>query len=104
MKSRSRRLLHILSIEMLAWAVILVIAVVNAIAGVAHAGSLKLAAASGASSSSSASKLVLPRESHVPGGVFTTVIPGAADQRPVASFDGQPAMVVRESDHWRAVV
>ena len=102
MKSRPRRLLHILSIEMLAWAVILVIAVVNAIAGVAHAGSFKLAAASGASSSSS--KLVLPRESHVPGGVFTTVIPGAADQRPVASFDGQPAMVVRESDHWRAVV
>ncbi len=51
-----------------------------------------------------AAGLVLPRESHVPGGVFTTIIPGAAEQRPAVSFDGQPAMVVREGDHWRAVV
>jgi murein DD-endopeptidase MepM/ murein hydrolase activator NlpD len=47
---------------------------------------------------------VLPRESHVPGGVFTTVLAGSADQRPAASFDGTPVMVLREGDHWRAVV
>jgi murein DD-endopeptidase MepM/ murein hydrolase activator NlpD len=40
----------------------------------------------------------------VPGGVFMVVIPGAAEQRPAVSFEGSPAMVVRESDHWRAIV
>src|SRR4051812_10949298 len=51
-----------------------------------------------------ASEVALPTQSLVPGGVFTTAIPGAADLRPSVSLDGIPAMVLREGDHWRAVV
>jgi murein DD-endopeptidase MepM/ murein hydrolase activator NlpD len=49
-------------------------------------------------------KRVLPRESHVPGGVFMTTVAGTADQRPSVSFGDTPAMVVREGDAWRAIV
>jgi len=86
--SRRHRLLGALAVEMALWAVVAPIAVVNV--------------AFGAASAASAS--VFPRESHVPGGVFLPVIPGAADQRPAVSFDGSPAMVLREGDHWRAIV
>jgi murein DD-endopeptidase MepM/ murein hydrolase activator NlpD len=75
------------------WAVIALVAVVN----VAFANT-----SGGATQDASAS--VLPRESHVPGGIFLPVIQGAADQRPAVSFDGHPAMVLREGDHWRAIV
>jgi murein DD-endopeptidase MepM/ murein hydrolase activator NlpD len=47
---------------------------------------------------------VLPRESHVPGGVFMTIIAGSPDQRPTVSFGDTPAMVVREGEAWRAIV
>src|SRR5688572_23606904 len=84
--SRRQRLRHIFLIEMGAWAVVLLIAVANAFA------------------TSAPTALVLPRQSHVPGGVFMTVVPGSADQRPSASFEGAPAMVIREGENWRVIV
>jgi murein DD-endopeptidase MepM/ murein hydrolase activator NlpD len=51
-----------------------------------------------------AQALQLPRESHVPGGVATFRIEGSADRAPLVRFDGARAMVLRESDHWLAVV
>jgi murein DD-endopeptidase MepM/ murein hydrolase activator NlpD len=69
--------------------VIAVIAAVWAFNPVAHASEVKRA---------------LPQESHVPGGVFMTTLPGAADQRPAVSFGDTPAMVIREDDAWRAIV
>jgi murein DD-endopeptidase MepM/ murein hydrolase activator NlpD len=87
--SRRRRAHHILLIELAVWGAIALFVVVKAFAN---------------SGEGTASALMLPRESHVPGGVFTTVLAGPANQRPAVSFDGTPAMVVREGDHWRAVV
>ncbi|MBX5462582.1 MAG: peptidoglycan DD-metalloendopeptidase family protein [Steroidobacteraceae bacterium] len=61
-----------------------------------------------ATSSSAASvprtSIPLPRESHVPGGVFTFTIDAPADRLPVVTLDGVRAMVLREVDVWRAVV
>lgn len=51
-----------------------------------------------------ASTLVLPRESHVPGGVITFTIAAAEDDRPKVTLEGSAAMVIREGDHWRAIV
>ncbi len=54
---------------------------------------------------SDASKSVpLPRESHVPGGIYTLAIPATAGQPPAVTFDGAQAMVLRMGDHWLAVV
>lgn len=72
--------------------------------GLALACVLLNASGAHAASGDGGGKLTLPRESHVPGGVFMTAIPGAAGQRPAVSFDDAPAMVVREGDHWRAIV
>lgn len=47
---------------------------------------------------------VLPRVSAVPGGVVTLPIPGADDQRPVATFDGAPVMVLKQTTGWIAIV
>lgn len=46
----------------------------------------------------------LPRESHVPGGVFTVAIPGPAERQPVVTLNGTRAMVLRTDDHWLAIV
>jgi len=46
----------------------------------------------------------LPRESHVPGGIFTVAIPGPQSAPPLVTFDGTRAMVLRREDHWLAVV
>lgn len=88
MTSRHRRLRTAFLVEMAVWAVVAMIAIVDVAFGTTPAGSAS----------------ALPRESHVPGGVFLPVIPGSADQRPAVSFDGSPAMVLREGDHWRAIV
>jgi murein DD-endopeptidase MepM/ murein hydrolase activator NlpD len=83
--SRRGRLLKIGLIELTVLGVIIAIAAVNTARG-------------------SESSPKLPRESHVPGGVYILTIPGAAEKRPAVSFDGQPAMVLRDGDRWRAVV
>jgi murein DD-endopeptidase MepM/ murein hydrolase activator NlpD len=49
-------------------------------------------------------RLVLPRASLVPGGIFITPIEGPADNPPVVTYDGKRAMVVRSNDHWLAIV
>jgi murein DD-endopeptidase MepM/ murein hydrolase activator NlpD len=87
--SRQRRLRTIFLIEMSAWAAIALFVAGKALA---HSGD-------GAHTGP-----VLPRASHVPGGVFMLTIPGAEADRPKVTFDGNPAMVLREGDHWRAVV
>jgi murein DD-endopeptidase MepM/ murein hydrolase activator NlpD len=95
--SRRKKLAHIFLIEVTAWVVIILIAVANAHAN--PAGSAAPAAAS-----VPASAFVLPRESHVPGGVISFTIASPADDRPKATLDDVPAMVVREGDHWRMIV
>ena len=87
--SRRRRSRNILLFELAVWGAI---ALFVAVKSFANAGAAPTSAP------------VLPRESHVPGGVFTTTLAGPANQRPTVSFDGTPAMVLREGDHWRAVV
>jgi murein DD-endopeptidase MepM/ murein hydrolase activator NlpD len=47
---------------------------------------------------------VLPRTAPVPGGVVTLRIAGAADERPVATFNGSPVMVLRQPEGWLAVI
>jgi murein DD-endopeptidase MepM/ murein hydrolase activator NlpD len=84
--SRRQRLRHIFLIEMGAWAVVMLVAVANVFAA------------------SAPSDRVLPRQSHVPGGVFMTVVPGPVEQRPTASFEGAPALVIREGENWRVIV
>ena len=46
----------------------------------------------------------LPQQSLVPGGVALVRIDASADQTPRATLDGAPVMVLREDDHWLAVV
>ena len=48
--------------------------------------------------------LQLPQYSAVPGGVITFKLDGPANREPVVTLDGHRAMVVREDDHWVAVV
>jgi murein DD-endopeptidase MepM/ murein hydrolase activator NlpD len=47
---------------------------------------------------------ILPQTSAVPGGIVTLPIDAPADARPVATLDGARAMVLRDGDHWVAVV
>jgi murein DD-endopeptidase MepM/ murein hydrolase activator NlpD len=48
--------------------------------------------------------LDLPKEDHVPGGVFTVTVDAPADAAPLVTFDGKRAMVLRTGEHWLAVV
>jgi murein DD-endopeptidase MepM/ murein hydrolase activator NlpD len=48
--------------------------------------------------------LLLPRASAVPGGVVTIPLAGAADARPVVTYDGAPVMVLKRASGWVAVV
>lgn len=54
--------------------------------------------------SASAAGMELPKESHVPGGIFTVTVEGPAEEAPRVTFDGHRAMVVRAGEHWLAVV
>jgi murein DD-endopeptidase MepM/ murein hydrolase activator NlpD len=51
-----------------------------------------------------AEPLVLPRASAVPGGVVTLRLAGAADEKPVATLNGHPVLVLKQSAGWLAVV
>jgi len=51
-----------------------------------------------------AAALELPQSSLVPGGVLVQPLPGAADQAPVATFEGKRAMVLRDGERWVAIV
>jgi len=51
-----------------------------------------------------AETLVLPRPSAVPGGVVTLPLPGAADERPVVTYEGAPVLVLKQAAGWVAVV
>src|SRR5579862_5545319 len=52
----------------------------------------------------SAASLVLPQASLVPGGVLELPIEGDASQIPVVTYDDRRAMVLRQDDHWVAIV
>jgi murein DD-endopeptidase MepM/ murein hydrolase activator NlpD len=56
------------------------------------------------SAGASAASLVLPQQSLVPGGVLVLPIEGSASQAPVVTYDDRRAMVLRQGDHWVAVV
>ena len=47
---------------------------------------------------------LLPQQSLVPGGVALVRIDGAADMPPRVGLDGAPVMVLRQDDHWLAVI
>jgi len=51
-----------------------------------------------------AASLVLPQASLVPGGVLELPIEGDASQVPVVTYDDRRAMVLRQDDHWVAIV
>ena len=64
---------------------------------------LIFAAAIVASGTASAA-LVLPQASLVPGGVLVLPIAGNANQIPIVTYDERRAMVLRQDDHWVAIV
>ena len=51
-----------------------------------------------------ADTMALPRAAAVPGGVVTVPLAGAADERPVATFNGNPVMVLKQPAGWLAIV
>ena len=51
-----------------------------------------------------ADPLALPRAAAVPGGVVILPVAGPADEKPVATFNGNPVMVLKQSAGWLAVV
>jgi len=54
--------------------------------------------------SASAASLVLPQASLVPGGVLVLPVEGNASEIPVVTYDERRAMVLRQDDHWIAIV
>src|SRR5215467_11441938 len=48
--------------------------------------------------------LALPQASLVPGGVLVLPIEGDANQIPVVTYDDRRVMVLRQQDHWVAIV
>ncbi len=76
-------------IELTAWALIILFLVVKGLFN----------------SYASAATVSLPRESHVPGGVFIALIDAPPGGRPEVTFEGTPVMLIREDpNHLRAIV
>ena len=48
--------------------------------------------------------LVLPKASLVPGGVLVLPLEGDTSQIPVVTYDDRRVMVLRQDDHWVAVI
>ncbi len=67
---------------------------------------LRLAAALALNPPAAALALGLPQASPVPGGVALLPLAAGADEAaaPTVSYDGQRVMVLRQADHWLAVV
>src|SRR4051812_6279501 len=87
-------------IEMSAWALIVLFVLVKSVFANEPA-----ATSTPASASLPASGFALPRESHVPGGVFTTLIEARGSEKPDVVFDGASVMLIREDEtHLRAIV
>lgn len=68
------------------------------------AGLLSFTLASAAEFDGNLLAALLPNTAAVPGGVVTLAIDAPADARPVATFDGARAMVLRDDERWLAVV
>lgn len=51
-----------------------------------------------------ADALVLPQYSAVPGGVITFTLEGSPNRIPVVTLNGHRSMVLRDGDHWAAIV
>jgi murein DD-endopeptidase MepM/ murein hydrolase activator NlpD len=89
-------------IELIAWGVVILAGVIGAIA---HSATPAASPASTSSLSSPSPAFALPRESHVPGGIFTTLIKTPPGAKPDVVFDGMAVMLVREDEtHVRAIV
>ena len=108
MSERRRAGRTLFLIELSAWALIILFVVVKSVFAAATAPSAAPATAptpASTSSSAPAHGLALPRESHVPGGVFTTLIQTPPGTKPDVVFDGMAVMLIREDDtHVRAIV
>ncbi len=68
------------------------------------AGLLLVVPAKAACATSSRTVEILPRTSAVPGGVATLPIDAPVQARPVATYDGNRVMVLRDDGSWLAVV
>ena len=51
-----------------------------------------------------AGSFIAPRAAAVPGGVITFKLAGAADTRPLVSYEGKPVLVARQPDGWLAII
>jgi murein DD-endopeptidase MepM/ murein hydrolase activator NlpD len=95
-------------IELSAWALILLFVLVKSVFASTPAdetAGVPIAGAAAVVGAAPAHGVVLPRESHVPGGIFTALIPTPAGELPQVTFDGNPVMLLRtDEQHVRAVV
>lgn len=73
-------------------------------AGATSVGATTVSASTAANVANPASTLKLPAISSVPGGVVALTIPGPATALPVVSYEGQRTLVLRDGDHWLALV
>ena len=90
MSTRRKPLRAWFLIELSAWALIILFVLVMSLFN---------------SSASAGTASTLPRESHVPGGGFSTLIKTPPGTKPDVVFDGASVMLIREDDtHVRAIV